>query len=336
MGYSSNDPRNYVAVARQVDANTEAPAGSFKFLKYLGNTGIDIDQQVNSVYEGGDGQDQGLHYKQRINPNGQVVVYARPDQWTFLSAYAMGSGAAVPSVAAGGLASHVYTPNATIPFLTYEQAWGGGNRIDRALSCILTGFQVDGEAEQPWQLTVPLIGGGTAYYRDGSASALSPVVESGDPAMFAGGAYLIDGATSLDVRRFSLNFTRNVDDSLYTTAPYRRKIVPLTRSLSLDLQVIWQDQAYYQNILYGGAGGSQVPFSLATGAFHAERILGSSQYMAIDVPNLRYTGVQVNRLEPDGQTVVLDISAMGVKAGTGILQLRSNTLSAATSYLVYP
>jgi hypothetical protein len=333
MGYSSADPRNYLALARQDDASTEAPSTRFKFVKYLGDTGMNVEQETESIYEGGDGQDQGFHYKSKLNPNGNINVYVRPDTFTYLSAYALGSGAGA-STSAGG--SHVYTPNATIPYLTIEQAWGGGNRIDRAMSCILTGFQIEAEAAQPWRITAPFISGGTAYYRDGAASALTAVLESGDPAMYAGGAYLIDGATSLDVRSFTYNFERQVDDDLYTTAVYRRKIIPLTRSLSLTMQVIWQDQNYYQNILYGGAGGSQVPVALATGSFHAERILAASQFVAVDVPNLRYTGVEVNRLEPDGQTVVLDVNAMAVKAGTGICQHRSVAAGVATSYLIYP
>ena len=330
MGYSSSDPANYLAMAKQVDASTEATTG-FKFLKYLGNTGIEPAVEAQSVSEGGDGQDQGLHYRSKTKFDGQVVGNVRPDMFAYLSAWALGSGIAVPS-AGPGLATHVYTPNATVPFLTVEQAWGGGRQIDRVLSAILTGFQIEGAAGAPWQITVPFIGGGTAYYRDGAASALSAVLESGDPAMYAGGAYLINGATQLDITKWSYNFTRNVADDLFTTSQFRRKVVPLSRQVSVDFQVIWQDQNLWQNIMYGG--GSQIPNNLATGAFHVERILTASQMIAVDVPLLRYTNIAVNQLNPDGETVVLDISAMGVKGGTGICQHRVNTLTAATSYLL--
>lgn len=331
MGYSSNDPANYFALAKQTDASTEATAG-FKFMKYLGQTGIEPNVEAQSIFEGGDGQDQGLHYRSRTKFDGQVVANARPDMFAYLSAWALGSGVAVPSVAAGGLASHVYTPNATIPFLTVEQAWGGGKQIDRVMSALLTGFQVEGQAGMPWNIQVPFIGGGTAYYRDGAASALSAVLESGDPAMYAGGAYLVDGATQLDITKFTYNFQRAVDDNLFTTAQFRRKVVPLSRQTSVDFQLIWQDQAMWKNIMYGG--GSQIPNNLATGSFHAERILTASQALMIDVPLMRYTNVAVNQLAPDGETVVLDISAMAVKGATGIVQHRINTLSSATSYLL--
>jgi hypothetical protein len=56
--------------------------------------------------------------------------------------------------------------------------------------------------------------------------------------------------------------------------------------------------------------------------------------LAVDVPNLNYTAVNVNRLEPDGETVVLDVSAMGVRAGTSIVQHRSvHNAVTASSYL---
>jgi hypothetical protein len=327
MGYSSADPRNYLAIGRQADATTEAT--SFKFLKYLGDSGFDVGITAESVFEGGDGQDQGLHYRSQTRPDGSFDVYVRPDAFAFLSAYVLGSGVTPASTAA--IASHLYTPNATMPYLTVEQAWGGGNKIDRVSGALLTGMTVTGEAGAPWRITTPFVGGGTPYYRDGAASALSPSLETGDPAMYAGGAYLVNGATEVDIRRFTYNFARSVDDGLFTVNTFRRKVVPLSRTVSLDFQMIWQDQSIYNQIAYGG--GSVTPESLATGSFHAERRLTASQLVAIDVPNLRYTSVGVNRLEPDGQTVVLDVSAMGVKAGTGIVQHRANITGQPTSYL---
>ena len=315
MGFSSSDPRNYVALGRQADASTEAT--EFKFVKYL--NGTDIAPQIDSqaIFEGGDGQAQGLVYRQHTKTDGQIVGYARPDMFTYQSAWALGSAISVGTSV--GIGTSVFTPNATQRFLTVEGAWGGGNQIDRVMSALLTGFQVEGAAGEPWKITTPFIGGGTAYYRDGAASALSPVLESGDPAMYAGGAYLIGGATEIDILQWTYNFQRNVDDNLFTTAQFRRKVVPLSYTVSVDMQVILQTQAYYKNFQYGG--GSMVPNSLATTAFHVERQLAGSQLMAIDVPFLRITNITANRFNPDGETVILDISAMGTKsAGTGIVQ----------------
>ena len=319
MAFSSNDPRSYLAIAKQADFDTEATTG-FKFVKFLGDSGFSPEGDSESIYEGGDGQDHGFHYRSRTRPDGQINAYVRPDIFTWSAAWAMGSAAAIGT--SNGVGTSVFVPNATVPYLTIEQSWGGGNQIDRVRSAIFTGWQLEGGAGEPWRLTLPFMGGGTPYYRDGAASALTAVLESGDPAMYAGGAYLVNGATSLDVRRFSINFARQVDGDLFTTETFRRKIVPLTRSLEVTFQMIYQDATIYKAVQYGG--GSMIPANLATGALHVERRLTSSQLMAVDVPNLNFTGISLNRLEPDGQTIVMDVSAMGVKAGTGIMQIRSN------------
>lgn len=289
---------------------------------------MSIDAQ--SIFEGGDGQAQGLHYRQHTKNDGQVVAYARPDMFTYLSAWALGSGAVGTSA---GVGTSVFTPNPTQRFLTVEGAWGGGNQIDRVMSAILTGFQVEGMNGEPWKVTTPYIGGGTPYYRDGAASALSPVLETGDPAMYAEGAYLIGGATEIDILQWTYNFQRNVDDNLYTTNTFRRKVVPLSYTVDLDFQVILQTQAYYKNFQYGG--GSQVPATLATTSFHAERRLSGSQLLAIDVPYLRILNISANRFNPDGETVVLDVSARGTKsAGTGLVQHTSvHSNVGASAYL---
>ena len=328
MAFSSNDPRNYFALGKQADFDTES--SSFKFLKYRGGTGFNVELDTESIYEGGDGQDQGLVYRSKTRADGALTGFVRPDMFTYLSAWALGSAAVVGTSA--GVGTSVYVPNATVPFLTIEQSWGGGNQIDRVRSAILTSFQIEGEAGQPWLLSADFVGGGTPYYRDGSASSLSPTLESGDPAMYAGGAYLVNGATSLDIRRFTYRFERNVDDDLYTTETFRRKVVPLTRTVSVDFQIIYQDSTLYKQVVY--SGGSVVPQSVATGSFHAERKLTGSQLLSVDVPNLNYTSVSVNRMEPDGETVVLDVTAQGIRAGTSIVQHRSvHSNVGASAYL---
>lgn len=329
MPYSSNDPADYLAIGKQSARGTEAT--TFKFVKYL-TGGVNIAQAAQTIFEGGDGQDPGLVYKSTVKPDGNFDAYGRVDTWNYLTAWAMGSGIAVASTAA--VASHCYVPNSTVPLLTIEQAIGGGNQIDRVTDAIISGLTVDGQEGMPWKLSVPFIGGGTVYGRNGTASALSATLETGDPVMYAGGAYLIDGATNLDITQFSFGFTRSVDDNLFTVSPFRRAVVPLTRAYTLTFNVIYESPSLYQKILYGAAGGTISPFNLATGAFHAERILTASQMVSIDVPLLRYTDVQVNALEPNGQTMILSVTAQPLKGATSVVQLRTNTTAQATSYLL--
>src|SRR4051812_28236106 len=115
MGYSSSDPRNYFALAKQTAADTEASTG-FKFIRYLGNTGFDIQLDTVALYEGGGGQDPTLNYRQHTKADGSLDCYSRIDSWTFLSAWALGSGAAIGT--SDNLGTSIFVPNATMPFLT--------------------------------------------------------------------------------------------------------------------------------------------------------------------------------------------------------------------------
>lgn len=330
MAFSSNDPRNYVAVGRQADFDTAAD--SFKFVKYLGDSGVNIEQDAESIFEGGDGQDQGYHYRSRVRADGQITANVRPDVWTWAAAWSMGSAAAVGTSA--GVGTSIYVPNATLPDLTIENAFAGGNQIERAHAAKFTGWQLEGEAGGLWQLTLPFMSAGTPVWRDGQASALSPVLESGDPAQFAGGAYLINGGSTLDMRRFAINFERQVDADIYTNSVFRRKIVLLTRSIEVTGQVVFQNADLWRSIKYGAANASVIGENLATGAFHVERKLAGSQLMAADVPLVRWTGADLNSLEPDGETLVVDFTGMAAKGATGIMQLRSvHNAVGASAYL---
>jgi hypothetical protein len=329
MPFSSNDPANYLAIGKQ--ANRETEATTFRFLKYLNEAAFNPGIDSNVVYEGGDGQDAGLAYKQRVKPDGEVQVYSRPNPFVWLGAYAMGSALAVPSVAETGLASHCYVPNATVPRLTVEQSFAAGQEVERAMNAIAGGFKVESSAGEPWKVSVPIIGGGT-YYGRPAASALTPVLDTGDPALHQGGAYLIDGATSLWIQGFTYDFTRKLDDGLFTVDVMRADVMELTRSLTLNMQVVMTDPTLYRKIVR--QGGSFLGANLATGSFHAERALASSQIISLDVPLVRYTAVDLARLNPDGETVVLNISAQAIKGATSLTQIRGNIIGAPTSFLL--
>jgi len=102
--------------------------------------------------------------------------------------------------------------------------------------------------------------------------------------------------------------------------------------VGVDLEVIYQNATLYKKIQYNG--GSRIDVNLATGSFRAYRSLASSQLLGVDVPNLVYTGVELNRLEPDGETVILNVAGLGIRSATSLMQLRANIIGRATSYLV--
>ena len=76
-GRATNEPQNYMAVAFQSSQTAEGTA--FNFLRHLDGSGADIDEQIESVREGGDGQEVGLRYKTAITFDGAMVVNDRPE-----------------------------------------------------------------------------------------------------------------------------------------------------------------------------------------------------------------------------------------------------------------
>lgn len=324
MPWSTSDPRNYMAIGQQSAKGTEAT--TFTFIKYNAESGFEVEQEFEVEAEGGDGQNEGLAYKTFVKADPALAANVRPELFTKLSAWIMGSQIAPPSVAAATLATHVFTPNATIPWLTVEQAFMGGNSIDRVTDSLMKKLTIEGEAGKPWRMSAEFVGGGTVYGRNGAASALTATYEANGPYMYAGGAYLIDGATRLDIEKFTFSFEREIDDSLFTVSPFRYSAVPLKQSVSLDATFVAEDDDLYQKVKYGAAGGTVIPVNLSTGSFQAQSIGGSSQMAQINVPLLYHVDAKLNRLDPDARTVHVDLISMGVKSATGIVQMRSTVV----------
>lgn len=330
MAFSTNDPRNYVALSKQDAQRTEGTV--FKFLKAMGDTGLDLDLDADQIYETGDGQTYGFAYKRRYDPKAKIEANVRPDMFAYLSAFIMGSGANPPSVADTNIASHLYVPNPTIPFVTIEESWKAGDDIDRVTDSIMSTFQLDFENGKPWDITGNFVGGGTFYFRDGAASGLTPAYEANNPHMFSDTVIVIDGATSLDVQKLTYKFERKVEDGLYTNQLFRRDVVPLTQNVEVTAQVIFQNDTLYKKIMYNS--GSMPQTGLPTGSLHLESTSNSNQKLEIDVPFMHYTKVDVEKFDPDGKVMTMNISAMGIKlAGTSLVQHRAQIKGRATSYL---
>src|SRR3954471_23192884 len=109
-GRSTNEPTNSFACGFQADQTTEAT--TFNFLRHLDGTGADIDEQIESVREGGDGQEVGLRYKTAVTFDGSMVANARPEISARLWAAALGFDsptlAAMPGIgsSASGVANN--------------------------------------------------------------------------------------------------------------------------------------------------------------------------------------------------------------------------------------
>lgn len=330
-GRATNEPSNYFAVGKQSAKDTEAT--TFHFIKHLDGTGFEIEEGIQSEREGGDGQEVGLRYKESIAADGQFIVNARAEIAARAAAYALGADAVTAptltaTVASGVAQEHLLTPTSTLPYLTTEQYFA--DQIERVSNVQVEGLTIEGEAGRPIKLTSAFVGGGTPYRRD-VASVLTPTRETNPPLFFPRASIVIDGAGNTKITKFKLDVKRNLDKDIRTVDLFREDVVGLNFDTDLEFTLKYEDKTLYDKIKYGS--GSQIPLDLATGSFkiYAEKGSGTNFRFAEFTANMfDYTGARLNRLDPDGKTMYIDVTAMGRKSATHQITARILTASVGT------
>lgn len=327
-GRPTNEPANYFAYGKQSAKDTDAT--TYYFFKHLDGSGFEVDQEIASEREGGDGQEVGLRYKTMVKADGQAVLNGRPQAAGRLIAWTLGadsasvvaSAAAAPSL----VVNHRCTIAASTPYLTVEQYFG--DEVERVTNAGLNELSIEGEAGKPFKLNSSFVGGGTVSQRE-VGSILTATRETFRPYFFPGGSYQLDanGTYSQKLTKFRLNIARAVDDAIQTTGIAREDVLPLNFDVSLDGTIKYEDRTLYQKIQYNG--GSQVNVDLATGSFRMNVLTGASYPIEIGLPFIQYTDVKVNKLDPDGKTMYLDFTAQSLKNATSSIYANVMTDEAA-------
>lgn len=328
-GRSTNEPSNYIAVGRQPGRNEEAT--TFYFFKHLDGSGFEVDETTEGVREGGDGQEVGFVYKSAIAADGEVVAHSRPERTARGAAYTLGADNVVPGVgeASGACQVHIGTPTSSQPYLTIEQKWG--DVIERTSNNFFTSMVVEGEAGRPLKITNSFISGGTPYRRNAAASSLTPAREAGQPHFYPGGSYVINGAGNSKITKFKSTVQRNVDDGIRTTSLFREDVVALNFDSTLEFTLKYEESTLYDEVHYlAGTTISPNAMGLATGSFKAFTEFGAgtnNRFFELNHPLIVFTGARVNKLDPDGKTMYLDVTAMGVRGATHQVFTRTQTAS---------
>lgn len=326
-GRSTNEPANYYAVGKQSAKDVEA--STFTFFRHLDGTGFEIAEQTESVREGGDGQEVGLRFKTAIDADGQGVCYARPDTSAKLDAWALGADSVgihpdMPTVATGMLQEHTAVPTSTLPYLTVEQFWA--DQVERVTNAQITTLTVEWEQGRPLRVTHEFVSGGSAYV---PTQTLSPTRESGQPFMYPGATVVIDGAGNSKMTRGRLTIRRNVDTEIRTTGLSREDVVAQNFDVELEGTLKFESAtSLYSKAHY--AGGTQIPFDLATGSFRLISQFGSGTTMRrkeYGVNQFHYTAARVNKLDPEGRTMYIDFTGVGYKAATHQVYAKTWTAS---------
>lgn len=314
-GRITNDPNNYLAFAKQASFNTDGT--TFFFTKHLDGSGFEPDNDVDSIREGGDGQEVGLRYRTFLKADGNLVVLSRNAVAARLWAAVLGSDA-IASAGMASLARHTAAPVASLPYFTFEQR--NGDLIERTINNVVTTLTVEGEAGKPWRLTAAFLNGGTYSVRD-VASALTPARETGRPAFFPGGSYIFDGGASYanDLTKWKVEVQRGVDDGIQTTGLTRDDVIAQSIDVNIDATIKYTSRDFYQKIQVNG--GSVPLAQLATGSvnlvqYSSVGTFGASCLSQIVVPLTEWMDAKVNRLDPDGKTIYLDVVGANIKNAT--------------------
>jgi hypothetical protein len=328
-GRATNEPSNYIAIGKQPARNEEAT--TFYFAKHLDGSGFEVDETTEGVREGGDGQEVGFVYKSAIAADGELVANSRPERSARGAAWTFGSDKVEPGAgeASGAAQIHIAIPTSSQPYLTIEQKWG--DVIERVSNVFFTSMVVEGEAGRPLKITNSFIAGGTPYRRNGEASALTPTREVSQPHFFPGGSYVLNGAGNTKITKFKSTIQRNVDDAIRTTSLFREDVVALNFDTTLEFTLKYEEAALYDQIHYlSGTTISPNAMGLATGSFKAYSEFGAGtalRFFEINHTCIVFTGARVNKLDPDGKTMYIDVTAMGVKGATTQVFTRVQTAS---------
>jgi hypothetical protein len=334
-GFPTNDPSNYLAFGKQSAIDTDAT--TWHFFKHLDGSGFEVETEIDRVREGGDGQFVALTYKTMVKADGNVAALARSNTVGRLWAAVLGSdstgSAAVPS-----LARHTAAPVASLAYFTFEQRYA--DVIERGLNCQLTGLTVEGEAGKPWRYTANFLNGGTVTFRD-VASTLTATRQSDKPYFYPNGSYSFDGFASYakEVTKWKVEVTRGVDDGIQTTGLNRSDLVPLNFDVNVDATIKYTSKDFYRQVKF--TGGSVVPVNVPTGSLDLAQIqmvttgagAVASSVHRINIPLLEWVDAKVNKLEPDGQTMYLDVVGMNVQgSGTHAIYAQTDTNEISSAY----
>lgn len=318
-GRPTNDPTDYFAWGKQSAKDTDAT--TFQFPKHLDGSGFDVADEYDRIREGGDGQEVGLSYRTLVKADPQLNALCRPNVAARLWAAVLGSDA-VASAAVPSLAQHTAALVGSTPYFTTEQK--SGDTVERVTNNVVTSLTLEAEAGKPWQLSAQFLSGGTVVLRE-AGSALTPSRDTGKPYFYPNGSYLIDGFASYGqlLTKVKVEVTRGVDDGIQTTGLSREDVIPLNFDATCDATIKVTSRDFYRKVKYTPTG-STIPVELATGSIDLTQLqlapvtstAQATSTMRVRLPLIEWVSAQMNKLDPDGKTVYLDVVGMSIKGAT--------------------
>jgi hypothetical protein len=323
-GRVTNDPTNYFAIGLQ--SAKDVTATTWYFTKHLDGSGFDVAIDQSSERIGGSGREVGLRYRTKVTADGQYVAYADPDFVGRVSYAALGGETIASS---GGLYQHKLASGASLlPYQSVQQAWA--DECEQTTNCLISDLKFEGEAGKPVKVTAQFVSGGSPV------AGIAPQIPAREtnpvPFMVPGGSAAITavtnlsvgaslgGASSLQLTKWSVDVKNSLDDAIQTVSLNREDVLWLNADYEIDGTLKYIDKRFWEAVQYGGA--TQVPTgALTAGQFTFFTSTPSNQSLTIFAPYVEFTGVKVNRLDPDGKTMFLDFTGATKSVGSQSLQI---------------
>lgn len=329
-GRATNEPTNYFAIGKQ-SAKGQDDA-TFHYLRHLDGTGLEVTEDVESVREGGDGQEVGLRYKTAISMDGNAVANARAEVAARELAWTLGADAAttpqgLATVASGVANQHILSPAATVPYLSAEQFYA--DQVERALDMKISELTIEFEQGRPLKFTTSLLGGGSAYFPATQGSATR---ETNKPFFYPFASVALAGSGNTKITKGKITIKRGIDDGIRTNALSREDAIEQNFDVDMDLTLKYEDATLYDQAHAGGAAGSQIPVNLASTTFSLYTTSGAGttfRDLALHLNQLDVTAARVNKLDPDGKTMYYDLAMMGLKGATHQVHAKVTVASVA-------
>ena len=310
MGRATNDPNDYLAIGKQSARNTEAT--TFHFTKHLEGSEIEVEPDMESHREGGDGQQIGLVHRKFVKTDAKINTFARPEIAGIALGAVLGADSVNVVATAGGiLADHTLTPAASQPYLTIEQRYA--DERERTVNNVCSQLEIEFTAGMPIKLEQTYLCGGT--YRS-PAVAQTPTRETAQPFFWPNASVVVTGASGAEVTKAKQTVKRNLDDDIITTGLNRSDLVSQSQDYDIDLTIKYENKTLYAEAQR--KGGTHVPINpadigtLGLDIFAAQ---GSHSLRLVN-PVIPIMAAKINRLDPDGKTMYMDLGCIGWKGAT--------------------
>lgn len=330
-GRSTSDFTNYLAFA--VQSAKDVAGTTFYFTKHLSGSGFDVETDTAAERIGGGGKQVGLVYKTAVKADGSIVTYGWIDGFARLLSAALGEdelGTAVFASSAGAtpaLVPHTLsTGSPTLPYLTIRQQWA--DEVEQVTNAVMSSLKIEGEAGKPVKLTSQFISGGTPQVLTTATTAAVPR-EAGLPLMVPGASALLTvfgGAGSpfetAELTKWSIEIKNALDDAIRTLSLFREDVVWNMLDINFDATIKYVNAELWKQIEFGG--GTQVPVAVPTASFEFFSAQQPVPSLSADLkmPFIALGNGKVNKLDPDGKTMYVDVTGYTFVTATDAISAR--------------